>query len=117
LTEYHRLADKGSDEAVRLERAVLEDISKISGDKLNPKIMDEEGARLLVERGEELSSPTEFLQFRKRHEKDADTITAFIKAHSREIYDIDNASKKLGLSNYAKLGENRDKILGMPRTQ
>ena len=65
LTEYHRLADKGSDEAVRLERAVLEDISKISGDKLNPKIMDEEGARLLVERGRSYLLQLNFYNFEK----------------------------------------------------
>ena len=113
LTEYHRLADKGSDEAVRLERAVLEDMGRVSGnEKINPKIMDEEGARLLVERGDALSSKKKFDEFIEKHgDEEIQKMHAFIEKHGDELHEIDKLSKNLSLSHYKKLGESRGALL------
>jgi len=110
LTQYHGLPDKSSDEAMRMERAVLDDIGRVDG-KVKPEIMDEEGARLLIERGDFLISNTKFGEYAKEHREDfkreLSTMSAFIKKQSREIYDLEKF-KNLGLVNLAKLVESRD---------
>lgn len=109
LTQYHQLPDKSSDEAVKLERAVLEDMGRVSGNGINTRILEEEGARLLIERGDVLADRKKFEEFTKINKEDADKLIAFFVGHGQEIDTIGKLSKGLGLK-CSKLAENRDEL-------
>ena len=85
LAEYHRMPDKSTDEAVRLERAVLEDVGKLGDKTIKPELLDGEELRGILRKTAERKQFTE-------NEKE------FLVKNEEELQRLALFSKRFGLS-------------------